>query len=138
MAGSLRSKTVLGIIFVVIASTVYYTQIQQPGSETDYGDVTVEQARELIEKSPLLVILDVRTVQEFEDGYVEGAINIPVDELEQRLEELDRNDEILVYCRTGNRSTRAVQILRENGFNKIYHMEDGIVGWERAGLPVVK
>ena len=138
MAGSLRSKTVLGIIFVVIASTVYYTQIQQLGSETDYGDVTVEQALELIEKNPLLVILDVRTIQEFEDGHVEGATNMPVDDLEQRLEELGRNEEMLVYCRTGNRSTRAVQILRENGFNKIYHMADGIVGWERAGLPVVK
>ncbi len=138
MAGSLRSKIALGIILVVIASTVYYTQIQQLGSETDYGEVTVEQARELIEKNSPLVILDVRTIQEFEDGHIEGATNIPVDELEQRLEELDKNDETLVYCRTGNRSTRAVQILRENGFNKIYHMADGIVGWERAGLPVVK
>lgn len=137
MAGSLSSKNVLGIIVLAVASTIFYTQIKQPSSETDYGDVTAEQARELIEKR-LLVILDVRTVQEFEDGHVEGAINMPVDDLEQRLEELDRNDEMLVYCRTGNRSTRAVQILRENGFNKIYHMADGIVGWERVGLPVVK
>lgn len=138
MAGSLRSKTVLGIIFVVIASTVYYTQIQQPGSETDYGDVTVEQASELIKKKPLLVILDVRTGWEFEDGHIDGATNIPVDDLEQRLGELDVNDEMLVYCRTGNRSTRAVQILRENGFNKNYHMVDGIMGWEREGYPVMK
>lgn len=138
MAGSLRSKTVLGIIFVVIASTVYYTQIQQPGSETDYGDVTVEQASELIKKKPLLVILDVRTGWEFEDGHIDGATNIPVDDLEQRLGELDVNDEMLVYCRTGNRSTRAVQILRENGFNKNYHMVDGFMGWEREGYPVMK
>lgn len=127
---------VLGVVVAALVVFVYY--YTESTGRISYGDITVEQAKKLIETKPSLVILDVRTVWEFEDGHIEGAINIPVEELQQRLGELNLSDEILVYCRTGNRSRRAVQILADNGFSSVYHMLGGIEAWKQAGCPTVK
>jgi rhodanese-related sulfurtransferase len=131
-----RLLILIGVVLIA-ASSAYWFML--PG-ETDvgYGDVTVERAMELINEKPSLVILDVRTDGEFRDGHIEGAMNIPVNELEGRLGELERDDELLVYCRTGNRSGTAVNILKENGYSKIYHMYRGITAWITAGYPTVK
>jgi rhodanese-related sulfurtransferase len=99
--------------------------------------VDVGEARGLIAEKTGLVILDVRTVSEFESGHLEGAINIPVEVLSSHLSGLNQNDELLVYCRTGNRSTTAVGILRESGYDKVYHMDGGITSWNSAGFPTV-
>jgi rhodanese-related sulfurtransferase len=133
-----RSKIIPIILFLIVAVPIIYTQLWKASPSSGYGDVTVEQAHELVEGDRPPVVLDVRNDWEFDDGHLEGAINIPVDDLEGRLGELDKEDEILVYCRTGNRSARAVQILSENGFEKMYHMVDGIEGWKAAGYPTVK
>ncbi|HUV54186.1 MAG TPA: rhodanese-like domain-containing protein [Candidatus Krumholzibacteriaceae bacterium] len=119
------------LIYVAVAVAVVASILFAPSLLPDgdgYGDVTVQEARTLIEDKPDLVILDVRTASEYEDGHIEGAINIPVQELGDRLDELSRDDELLVYCRTGNRSAQAVGILRDAGFAKIYHMNAGITG----------
>ena len=122
----------LGVIITLSAILLYYTQTQPLNMEIGYGDITIEQAKSLIESKPSLIILDVRTQEEYDSDHIEGAILIPVDELENRLDELSKNDELLVYCRTGNRSTNAVNILQANGFTKIFHMKDGITGWIQA------
>ena len=133
-----QRRYVFGIAILLVISVLAYTQLQ--GKENplyEYGDVTVEQAKQLIEEKSNLVILDVRTVSEYDDGHIEGALNIPVQEIEGRLDELSKNNEILVYCRTGNRSSTAVEIMQANGFTKIYHMHRGITAWIDAGYPVV-
>ena len=76
---------------------MYYNN-QNTGNKTDYGDVSAEEAAELIKTKPSLIILDVRTETEFNEERIEHSINYPVDELEQRINELDNTDEILVYC----------------------------------------
>ncbi|MFO0624562.1 MAG: rhodanese-like domain-containing protein [Polyangiales bacterium] len=62
------------------------------------------------------VLLDVRTPEEFRDGHVEGARNIPVDEVAQRLAELSRDRVVVVYCHSGARSARAAGVLRRAGY----------------------
>jgi rhodanese-related sulfurtransferase len=131
-----RLLILIGAVLIAASSAYWY---MLPGkSDGEYGDVTVERAMELIEERPSIVILDVRTEGEFRDGHIEGAINIPVNELEGRLGELEKGDELLVYCRTGNRSGTAVSILKENRYSKIYHMDSGITAWTSAGYPTVK
>ena len=102
-----------------------------------YGNVTVDQARKLISSNTSLVILDVRTPSEYESGHIKGAKNIPVDELETRIVELDRDIETLVYCRLGVRSTRAMRILNYHNFTKVYNMLGGIEAWKQAGYSTV-
>jgi len=84
-----------------------------------------------------LVILDVRTQEEYDIEHIQNAVLIPVQELENRVGELFKDETLLVYCRTGNRSQTAVNILEENGFTKIYHMNGGITAWKSAGYPTV-
>ncbi len=135
-----RKTTVIVMVAVAIVAIVaaLYTPKLLHWGEDDYGDVTVQEASNLIADKPELVVLDVRTVSEFNDGHIEGAINIPVDELANRLTELDKNNDLLVYCRTGNRSATAVGILEDAGFTKIYHMHEGISVWVQQGYPVVQ
>ena len=127
----------VAVAIIAIVAGIYTPKLLHWGEE-DYGDVTVQEASNLIDDKAGLVILDVRTVAEYNDGHIEGAINIPVEELATRLSELDKNDEILVYCRTGNRSTTAVEIMKDAGFTKIYHMYEGISVWTQQGYPVVQ
>jgi len=65
------------------------------------------------------LLLDVRTPEEFSEGSIENAINIPVDELESRIGEIKNEKPIVVFCRSGNRSSRAKKILEEKGFTNV-------------------
>jgi phage shock protein E len=77
-----------------------------------------ERAKKLVAEGALL--LDVRTPQEFSMGHVEGALNIPVQVINQRHKELPRDKVIVVYCRSGRRSAHAAQLLLEAGFKEVY------------------
>lgn len=94
---------------------------------------------ELLEraKQGLVTVIDVRPPQEYEAGHVPGAINIPLNELEQHLEELDPNLEVVAYCRGPHclLAFDAVAKLREKGM-KARRLEDGYPEWKIAGLPI--
>jgi len=87
-----------------------------------------------------IVLLDVRTPKEFSEGFIPGAINIPHDELETRIAELDgaRGKEIVVYCRSGRRSDIALGLLQKAGFERVYHLDGDYLGWTEARRPVSK
>ena len=68
-------------------------------------------------------LLDVRSPEEYAGGHLPGAVNIPVQELERRLAEVGPVDhELIVYCRSGHRSTRATELLRQHGFTKVHNL----------------
>ncbi len=96
---------------------------------------------ELLERvrDGLVTVLDVRPPEEYAAGHVPGAVNIPLQELEQRLEELGKNQEIVAYCRGPHcvLAFDAVARLREKGINA-RRMEDGYPEWKTAGLPIEK
>jgi rhodanese-related sulfurtransferase len=85
------------------------------------GDVSPAQARQLVHEGALL--LDVRTPEEFASGHLPAAVNIPVQELERRIGELERTDRpIVLYCRSGNRSSRAAGILKSAGYAAVHDL----------------
>ncbi|CUT02710.1 rhodanese-like domain-containing protein [Candidatus Chrysopegis kryptomonas] len=109
--------------------------------EKTYVDITPVQAFEKLKKDKNVLLLDVRTREEFGAEHINGALNIPVQELENRLGELGKykNFEIVVYCRSGNRSKRASEILVKNGFKKVYNLVGGIIEWKnKLGLKMKK
>jgi len=110
------------------------TNKEQTGS---YENISVDEAYELI-KGGGYQILDVRTPEEYAEGHIAGSALIPLSELEKRLEELDKNQLVIVYCRTSNRSTQASEILINAGFKEIYNMLGGITDWSAKGYPVEK
>ena len=85
------------------------------------GDVSVEEAQRLVREGATLV--DVRTRSEFAAGHIEGAVNIPVQELDGRAGELGAREKPLVlYCRSGARSSRAASRLKEQGFTQVHDL----------------
>lgn len=108
-----------------------------------HTNVTAEEAFNLIranEGNPAFIILDVRTPQEFNEGHIANALMIDFnsESFKEEINKLDKDKTYLVYCRTGNRSRGAVELMTELGFTKIYHLTSGIVGWLEAGLLVTK
>ncbi len=105
----------------------------------DYRELSAADARELIaDASPL--ILDVRTPNEYYRGHIQGAKLLPLQQLEGRISELaDYKDRpILIYCRSGNRSVVASEILVRHGFKKLYNLTHGVIDWRRSGLNLVE
>jgi len=94
-------------------------------------NVSASEARQLIDANKDLVILDVRTKIEYNNGHIPGAILIPAHELSARVKELAvyYNKPILVYCASGGRSPGAVYTLRNN-FAPIYHLSSGLSNWK--------
>jgi rhodanese-related sulfurtransferase len=118
-----------------IKGKITVIEYEQP----NYHAVNAQQAKEIITNiSPL--IIDVRTPQEFAQGYIEGAMLLPVQNIQREYGKIaDYKDKpVLIYCATGNRSTVAAKILIDNGFKNIYNMLYGIAEWEKNGYPVVK
>jgi len=99
-------------------------------AQTKDGDVTVAEAKEMMQDDDVIV-LDVRTPEEYEKGHIEGAtlINFYSDDFEQKINELPKDKEYVVYCHSGNRSGQAVQKMEAAGFTKAHNMTGGWSSW---------
>ena len=105
--------------------------------------VSAKEAADLIDKhngDDEFAILDIRTPGEFQSGHL--AKSIPIDFYSQtfagQLNRLDKTKTYLVYCRTGNRSTKSLELFKKLKFQKVYHMASGIRVWKNEGFSVVK
>ncbi len=98
--------------------------------QSAYRQITMAQAQSLMETEKEYVILDVRTPEEFSQGHIPGAVNVPNEQIgtEKRPELPDENQLILVYCRSGNRSKQAAQKLAQAGYHNIAEF-GGIRDW---------
>jgi rhodanese-related sulfurtransferase len=92
------------------------------------------------QKDASMIILDVRTPEEFAAGHVPGAINIPYTHLPARLSELpDAGDkDVVVYCATGVRAERAAARMREQGYTRLLHLDGDMKAWDEKNRPKVK
>ena len=105
--------------------------------------VSAKEAADLINEhngDDKFAILDIRTPGEFQSGHL--AKSIPIDfyspTFADKLNLLDKTKTYLVYCRTGNRSTKSLQLFKKLKFQKVYHMTSGISDWKSKGFAVVK
>ena len=140
-------------LFVLVASLIAsgaFAQVEStPASET-MMDIVVEASQEgwmqigvedsatyIFDVEPVLV--DVRTVGEFEDGHLEGAVNFPVTELDQFLGDMpsDLDTPILIYCAAGTRGFWALAYVTSLGYNNVKNMRGGYNAWTDAGYPTV-
>ena len=96
--------------------------------------ITVEEAFDYREEGAF--ILDVRTQEEWDAGHIPGATLIPLDELPNRLGEVPENIEVVVVCRSGNRSASARDILLNAEFSSVTSMDGGVNQWAAAGFPI--
>jgi rhodanese-related sulfurtransferase len=123
----------------IIADKKLYMAVKDFANNPPEGWATVKpiDVNEMMINAEEFTLVDNRRADEYAAGYVDPAVNIPLEELMSRLGELDKASKIIVYCKSGVRGLIGTLALRLNGFDA-YNMAGGILGWEAAELPVVK
>ncbi|WP_148096287.1 rhodanese-like domain-containing protein [Flavobacteriaceae bacterium 14752] len=104
--------------------------------QAKYTNITMIDSQEMktLLKNDEVQLVDVRTVKEFNENYIEGAENIVFDDnFDQKLEGLQKDKPVIVYCRSGRRSAKCADILAKRGFKKIYDLKGGITQWMKEG-----
>ncbi|GIW26646.1 MAG: transferase [Meiothermus sp.] len=99
-----------------------------------YKDISPQEARKLQEEKALFV--DVREPEEFAQVRIEGAELIPLSEFGGRFSEIPKNQPVVLYCRSGNRSAQAAAWLSAKGYSNLLNLDGGIMAWYQAGLPL--
>ncbi len=90
-------------------------------------NITIKEMLEILKTNSNVVLLDVRSSQEYIEGHIRGSINIPVYDIEKQAKnKLNKKSIIIVYCSAGIRSKRAIQILEKLGYENLYNVEGGI------------
>lgn len=84
------------------------------------------------------IIVDVRTPEEFEEGHIENSININFYEsnFEDQINNLDKDKKYLIYCRSGARSSKTLELMKELNFNEVYDLQGGFINWNLAGYKI--
>ena len=125
----MRTKHVLLSLLMLIAS------LGMMSAQT-VKQLNSPEVSQLLKKNPKIVVLDVRTPEEFAMGHIKGAKNIDIRQSDfyARVDKLTKNVTYLVYCRTNHRSGMAVEYMSQHGFANIYQMMDGFPGWAANNL----
>ncbi|WP_302367265.1 rhodanese-like domain-containing protein [Brachyspira aalborgi] len=113
---NIRKSFILSLFIIFIISC----------SNKGYKNINLKKAIKTINTSTNLILLDVRTAEEYSSGYIPNSINIDVlsSDFKSKIELLDKNKEYLIYCRSGNRSAIASSIMATNGFIEIYNLNN--------------
>jgi phage shock protein E len=125
---------------LILASCGTATQTADfAATETGVITVSADDAYAITSAPPAdLVVLDVRTPEEFSEGHLDGAVNIDFYEADfgTNLANLDKDVPYVLYCRSGNRSGTTAQEMRSLGFTEVYEVDGGILSWLDSGLPL--
>lgn len=124
---------IAAVLMLIVAGAVFiFTRPSQgPSTAQLPTEVDVHTAAQLRDEGAF--VLDVRQPEEWVEYHIPGTTLIPLDQLESRLSELPKDQEIVVVCRSGNRSQSGRDILKQAGFNQVTSMAGGLRGWQAAG-----
>ncbi len=122
------------IIALLAVSALFLTGCGASGGATNLGSAEFQTKA----SEPGVVVLDVRTSQEFLSGHIENAINIDVEAMtfDGDIKSLDKDAPYAVYCKSGRRSVIATEKLKSAGFKNLFNLTNGIQDWNAAGLPL--
>jgi rhodanese-related sulfurtransferase len=103
-------------------------------SQETIKSISTSISRDMVKENKKLIILDVRTPEEYFEGHIENAINLDVNSttFATEITKLNKESEYLVYCRSGNRSLVASELMKKSGFKNIFNMEGGFTAWRNT------
>jgi thioredoxin 1 len=125
------------VIFLVMVFTVAAVFTACQNASAKVKAVSVEQANTAVQDKNVQFI-DVRTPEEFNEGYAQNAVNFPLDSLEKDLVKLDKAKPVYLICRTDRRSQIGANILEKSGFSEVHYVTGGMTAWKAANLPMGK
>lgn len=113
--------TIISIFLVVFIIGIIVINLPDCSNEVENGKVTCEQKEFLISEKGAILI-DVREKDEYDEGHLDNAINVPYTKVVELLKDYDKDTPIIVYCRSGNRSAKAYQSLQAAGYTNLYDL----------------
>lgn len=119
-------RNIVVLLFVIAC-------VSSPKKQTQMNELAPDAWAELQEQTLESVILDVRTEEEFESGYIKGALNMDIrggPDFLASIESLDKSKSYFLYCRSGARSGQACQLMSQMGFSALYNLDGGVLAWE--------
>jgi rhodanese-related sulfurtransferase len=131
MTGLLQSRPAALLLLAVFSVIAQAADYMSPG-------LTPEQVLERLDSDKPLLVVDVRKPVEFGVAHIPGAINIPVDEIKDRLDEFKHDNGVLIYCINGSRTRQAEGILLGADIPDVYHLEGTFSGWIQRKYPIEK
>ena len=119
------------------AALILLAGCSSTGSATTVNLNVSEFSQKITE--PDVIILDVRTPEEFASGHIEGALNIDFNSgnFANEITRLNPSENYAIYCRSGSRSGQAASIMHKAGFHDVSNLNGGVIDWTNAGLPLV-
>ena len=137
MHRSCYSKTQLSFSFFLVVIILCFAGCSVSG-QTGIDRLKPAAFQQMMDESGSHILLDVRTAEEFADGYLESAVNYDIYDsaFVEKLAVLDKTKPVFVYCKGGGRSLEAAKQLKGLGFNTVYDLRGGIMAWEQDGLPL--
>lgn len=111
----------------------------RPKTKMTATNVSPAEAETLLQKKSTLIVVDVRTQEEFAEGHIAGAknVNFNTPDFVDRMKEFEGKS-ILIHCAAGGRSSRAIEALSNQSFSELFHLNQGFNAWQSAGKPVQK
>jgi rhodanese-related sulfurtransferase len=125
---------ILLVAVLVVSAILLGNRQNSLAAEPLPAEISVDEAHQKYQDDAF--VLDVRTPEEWDDYHIPGTTLIPLDELPTRLDEVPQDKEIVVVCRSGNRSLEGRDILLNAGFKQVTSMSGGVNSWKVAGYPM--
>lgn len=130
---------ILYLVILALALNFWVSCKEGVAQEEDAIEMITPDEAEKISKMKDVKLLDVRTEEEFDEGHIANAQNLVYDEnFSEKIAELDKSKPVIVYCKSGGRSEKCAQILKDSGFVKIYDLKGGITEWKFKGKTTKK
>ncbi len=135
----------LAALFFISACTESTQTASEGSAPLSVADNEMDISREAFKSMPAddRILIDVRTTEEYGQGYISDAVNIPVAELSEQMDKIidlaeNKDAQIVVYCRSGKRAGKAIDYLASQGFTNLKHLDGDFGGWEAANEAIMK
>ena len=140
MMNTKRSSILLIVMLWISLVSCGQKQNEKSSDQDSASTITQISAAALNKADKDIVLIDVRTPQEYAAGHLENSVNIDFRSrnFKELIGKLDKNQEVYVYCKIGGRSASAAKTMEDMGFKKIYDLKGGILQWEKEGFKQVK
>ncbi|MGC5324197.1 rhodanese-like domain-containing protein [Brevibacillus sp. SYSU BS000544] len=124
------NRTIIALLSVIAIGAVVWMLFFQTSSTIQ--QVTTTQLQEKLQQqlNSSAVFIDVREENEYTEGHIEGIANVPLSSLPNRLAEIPKDKEVVIICRSGNRSMQAAKLLQEQGYTNIVNVSGGMLDWK--------
>lgn len=126
-------KRTVAIACAVLLGALACAESEVP---TEAATITASELAVRRDSGTAPVVIDVRTAEEYAGGHIPGAVNIPFDQIADRISEVQAPDGVALYCMVGPRARKGEAALLASGYTAVLHIEGGLAAWQAAGYPV--